>query len=59
MNILRSLLAAPFTLLVATGALAHDGHGASAGGHWHATDTLGFVVLAVAVAAAIWLGRGK
>jgi hypothetical protein len=35
------------------GAWAHEGHGLPGSGHWHATDTLGFVGLAV-VAAAVW-----
>lgn len=34
--------------------LAHDGHG-MAGSHWHATDTWGFVVLAVGLALVVWL----
>jgi len=39
-------------------ALAHDGHGLALP-HWHATDTLGFVVLGVIVAAALWVSRRK
>lgn len=39
------------------GALAHDGH-AMAGSHWHASDAWGFVVIAAAIALAVWLGRG-
>ncbi|HEU5295270.1 MAG TPA: hypothetical protein VFU71_10805 [Burkholderiaceae bacterium] len=39
-------------------ALAHDGHGLS-GAHWHATDTLGFVVLAAIVGVALWATRRK
>ena len=35
------------------GAFAHEGHGLPGSAHWHATDTLGFVGLAV-VAAAVW-----
>jgi len=35
------------------GGWAHEGHGLPGNGHWHATDTLGFVGLAV-VAAAVW-----
>ncbi|NIC40204.1 hypothetical protein [Aquabacterium sp. A08] len=42
-------------LLAGTGH-AHDGHGLF-GAHWHATDTLGFVALALAVGAALWLSR--
>ena len=35
------------------GAFAHEGHGLPGSAHWHATDTLGFVGLAV-VAVAVW-----
>jgi hypothetical protein len=37
--------------------LAHDGHGLS-GSHWHSTDAWGFVALALAIGAALWLFRG-
>ena len=41
------------------GAFAHEGHGLTGSTHWHATDTIGFVGLAVVVAL-IWLmGRGQ
>ena len=41
------------------GAFAHEGHGMEGSAHWHATDTLGFVGLAV-VAALVWfIGKGK
>ena len=43
---------------VARAAQAHDGHGLF-GSHWHATDTLGFVVIAVAVGVAVWFGKGR
>jgi len=39
-------------------ALAHEGHGLS-GPHWHATDTLGFLMLGVIIAVALWATRGK
>ena len=39
-------------------ALAHEGHGIEAH-HWHATDTLGFIVLAVAVGLVLWAIRRK
>jgi hypothetical protein len=39
-------------------ALAHEGHGLSGGSHWHATDTLGLLLGAVAVAVVVWLSRG-
>ena len=46
------------TWLAASAAHAHDGHGLSRGliGHWHATDTLGWIA-AACVALALWLGR--
>jgi hypothetical protein len=38
-------------------AMAHDGHGLGST-HWHATDVLGFVAVALfAAAAAWWSGR--
>ena len=36
--------------------LAHEGHGLF-GSHWHATDVLGFIGVAVALAVAVWLSR--
>ena len=42
--------------LWAAHAHAHEGHGLF-GAHWHATDALGFAVLAIAVAAAVWFTR--
>jgi len=39
-------------------ALAHEGHGLS-GAHWHATDALGYVVLAAIVGIALWAARRK
>lgn len=42
---------------LANTALAHDGHGLS-GSHWHSTDAWGFVTLALAIGAALWLFRG-
>ncbi len=39
-------------------ALAHEGHGLGGGSHWHATDTLGLLIGAAAVAAVIWFTRG-
>ena len=41
------------------GAWAHEGHGLLGKAHWHATDVLGFIGVAL-VAAAVWfIGRGK
>jgi len=39
-------------------ALAHEGHGLGRH-HWHASDTLGFIVLAVAVGLVLWATRRK
>ena len=43
-------------LLSSLSAWAHEGHGLE-GSHAHATDTLGFVMAIVAIAAMIWTGR--
>ncbi|MDD2545202.1 MAG: hypothetical protein PHI55_02845 [Burkholderiaceae bacterium] len=53
----KSKFIAYCALLACSGAaFGHEGHGL-AGGHWHASDSGGFVALAVAVAAAAWLSR--
>jgi hypothetical protein len=41
----------------ASAVFAHDGHGAGAGSHWHATDVWGFVVVGTLCALAIWIAR--
>lgn len=51
-------LAGAAAWLPATPALAHGGHGLPGHAHWHATDVLGFVALAVGVAALVWW-RGR
>ncbi len=43
-------------MTAAVSASAHDGHGL-VGTHWHATDTLGFVLVAVLALAAVWFSR--
>ena len=58
MRLLPAALAASLSAL-ATGAHAHAGHGAAQDWHWHATDTSGFLMVAVLAALAIWLSRGK
>jgi len=55
-NLNNKLIAACAGLIGTTAVFAHEGHGLQ-GVHWHATDTLGFVVVAVMVAVAIWLSR--
>ena len=46
-------------LALATSAHAHPGHGAAQTWHWHASDTAGFLVVAVLASLAIWLSRGE
>jgi hypothetical protein len=57
MSLLRSVTA---LLLTAAGAAhAHPGHGAVQEWHWHATDTGGFLLVAVLAGLALWLSRGE
>ncbi len=42
--------------MAASSSFAHDGHGVG-GSHWHASDTLGYLVLAAVAAASVWLNR--
>jgi hypothetical protein len=44
-------------LLAAQATLAHDGHGL-AGAHWHATDTVGLLLVGGLAALAVWFSRG-
>ncbi len=53
---LQPLTGASLWATCATTARAHDGHGLS-GSHWHASDSGGFVALAVLVAVAVWSSR--
>jgi hypothetical protein len=53
-----ALLALPL-LTLPLAAQAHDGHGAPAASHWHATDTLGLLVTLGGIATMWWLGRRK
>ena len=38
---------------------AHEGHGLPGVAHWHASDALLYLGVAVAVAAGLWLSRRK
>ncbi len=54
----------PSTLLAAlyafsASAHAHGGHGAAHPWHWHASDTSGFLLVAVLAGVALWLSRGE
>jgi hypothetical protein len=51
-------LAGAAALLSSGVARAHEGHGL-AGAHWHATDTWGFLCVALLAALALWSSRGK
>ena len=57
MKLAHKLLLLTLINITATAAFAHNGHGL-AGTHWHATDVLGFVAVAVMVGVAVWLSRG-
>jgi hypothetical protein len=37
---------------------AHPGHGAASEWHWHASDTSGFLMVAVLAGLTLWLSRG-
>jgi hypothetical protein len=51
-------LACLLLMMSCTAAIAHDGHGLT-GSHWHASDSLGFIVLAVVVATLVRAVRRK
>jgi hypothetical protein len=53
------LLPALAASLLSLNAHAHAGHGAATEWHWHATDTSGFLMVAVLAGLALWLSRGK
>jgi hypothetical protein len=42
---------------LATSVYAHPGHGALTEWHWHASDTGGFLVVALLAGLAVWLAR--
>jgi hypothetical protein len=54
----QQLSAAATLLATSAGALAHEGHGLPGIAHWHATDVLGFTLVALLAGIAIWLSRG-
>ena len=61
---MRALLAPLATPLTALGlmalpalARAHEGHGLEGAHHWHATDSVGWIAAAVAIALGVWLSR--
>lgn len=40
-------------------AQAHEGHGLDAASHWHASDTLGFVLVGLVCVAVAWYAGRK
>ena len=58
MRLLPSALAA-FLFALCTSAHAHPGHGAATAWHWHASDTSGFLMVAVLAGVALWISRGE
>jgi hypothetical protein len=51
--------AALLASMTALPVFAHGGHGAVSEWHWHATDTSGFLMVALLAGLALWLSRGK
>lgn len=59
MNILsRRLLAVVTFAAHITSSFAHEGHGLGQGSHWHASDTLGLLLVGVVAAFVFWRSRG-
>ena len=54
----RMALASVCLASLAVQAHAHQGHGIDSTSHWHATDSVGLLVLAVAVGLGVWFTRG-
>jgi len=57
-SIIHPLLAAQ-ALLTTLAAHAHPGHDMPGASHWHATDVLGYVLVAAVAAGAAWWIRRK
>ena len=55
---MRRLALAPLLASLAAGVQAHSGHGVQQASHWHASDSVGFLMVAALVALVIWLSRG-
>jgi hypothetical protein len=55
---MKQFLIAPLAALAGL-AQAHEGHGLPGASHWHASDTVGYVVLVAVIAAAWWSTRRK
>ncbi|MDH3461301.1 MAG: hypothetical protein OEM00_10085 [Burkholderiaceae bacterium] len=46
-------------LALSGAASAHQGHGLSDSGHWHATDAWGLAVMATVLFSVLWWSRRK
>ncbi|MCC2633469.1 hypothetical protein [Ramlibacter sp.] len=57
MSLLRPFSA--IALLASGAAHAHPGHGLPQAWHWHSTDTVGFLVVAVLAGLALWFTGKK
>ena len=57
--LLRSLTALATSFAAALPAWAHDGHGLPGTSHWHASDTLGLLLVAALAAGAVAWSRRK
>ncbi len=55
---MKNRLLATLLALPALHAAAHEGHGLPGAAHWHATDTLGLLLVA-ALAAGAWWWSGR
>jgi hypothetical protein len=55
---MKTAIATTFAFLAAA-ASAHPGHDMPGASHWHATDVLGFVLVAAIAAGAAWWIRRK
>jgi hypothetical protein len=56
---MKKLLISIAPLLATSAAFAHEGHGLPGAAHWHATDVLGYVLIAVAASGAAWWSGRK
>ncbi len=54
---MKNISFATALLTLASTAFAHDGHGLL-GSHWHATDTVGLLLVAGVAMLAVWFTRG-
>lgn len=56
---MKKTLALPALACLSLAAQAHEGHGLPGLSHWHASDSLGWLVVAALAAGAFWLSRRK